>query len=98
VVAARVGGLPSAVGEAGVLVDGHDIPVWADALEGLLTDPERRRSLSRKAVDHAALFGWDRTAERLYEVYVEAKRARARSQETPQPQGALEGVPAAVVP
>ena len=98
VVAARVGGLPSAVGEAGVLVDGHDIPVWADALEGLLTDPERRKALSRKAVDHAALFGWDRTAERLYEVYVEAKRARARSQESAQPQGALDGVPAAVVP
>ncbi|KRE53004.1 D-inositol-3-phosphate glycosyltransferase [Phycicoccus sp. Soil748] len=98
VVAARVGGLPSAVGEAGVLVDGHDIPVWADALEGLLVDPETRKALSHKAVEHAALFGWDRTAERLYEVYVEAKRARARSQETPQPQGALQGVPAAVVP
>ena len=98
VVAARVGGLPSAVGEAGVLVDGHDTPVWADALEGLLLDPQRRDALSRKAVEHAALFGWDRTAERLYEVYVEAKRARARSQETPQPQAALEGVPAAVVP
>jgi D-inositol-3-phosphate glycosyltransferase len=98
VVAARVGGLPSAVGEAGVLVDGHDIPVWADALEGLLVDPQRREALSHKAVEHAALFGWDRTAERLYEVYVEAKRARARSQETAPPQGALEGVPAAVVP
>jgi D-inositol-3-phosphate glycosyltransferase len=98
VVAARVGGLPSAVGEAGVLVDGHDTPVWADALEELLLDPQRRDALSRKAVEHAALFGWDRTAERLYEVYVEAKRARARSQEPPQPQAALEGVPAAVVP
>ena len=98
VVAARVGGLPSAVGEAGVLVDGHDIPVWADALEALLMDPDRRNTLSRKAVEHASLFGWDRTAERLYEVYVEARRARARSQEAPQPQGALAGVPAAVVP
>jgi D-inositol-3-phosphate glycosyltransferase len=98
VVAARVGGLPSAVGEAGVLVDGHDIRVWADALEGLLMDPERRETLSRKAVEHAALFGWDRTAERLYEVYVEAKRARTRSQEAPPQQPLLQGVPAAVVP
>jgi D-inositol-3-phosphate glycosyltransferase len=98
VVAADVGGLPTAVGEAGVLVDGHDIPKWADALEGLLLNPDQREMLSRKAVQHAALFGWDRTTERLYEVYVEACRARARGSEPPTPQGVLDGVPPAVVP
>jgi D-inositol-3-phosphate glycosyltransferase len=76
VVAADVGGLPTAVGDAGVLVDGHAVPTWADALEALLLDPARREVLSRRAVEHAALFGWDRTTERLYEVYVEAGRAR----------------------
>ena len=39
VVAARVGGLPTAVGEAGVLVDGHDPRVWADAIDDLLHRP-----------------------------------------------------------
>jgi D-inositol-3-phosphate glycosyltransferase len=76
VVAADVGGLPTAVGEAGVLVDGHAVPKWTDALESLLLDPDRRETLSRRAVEHARLFGWDRTTERLYEVYVEAGRAR----------------------
>ncbi|MGA8980415.1 MAG: D-inositol-3-phosphate glycosyltransferase [Pedococcus sp.] len=98
VVAADVGGLPTAVGEAGVLVDGHDIPTWADALEGLLMDPDRRRMLSRRAVEHAALFGWDRTAERLYEVYIEAMRARERGLDGSAPNGSLAGVPSAVVP
>ena len=98
VVAADVGGLPTAVGDAGVLVDGHDIPTWTNALEGLLMDPDRRRALSRKAVDHAALFGWDRTADRLYEVYVEAMRARERTVDPPSPSGALAGVPSAVTP
>ncbi|GAA2737732.1 D-inositol-3-phosphate glycosyltransferase [Pedococcus aerophilus] len=98
VVAADVGGLPTAVGDAGVLVDGHDIATWADALEGLLMDPDRRKVLSRKAVDHAALFGWDRTADRLYEVYVEAMRARERASDLPSPNGALAGVPSAVTP
>jgi len=79
VVAAEVGGLPTAVGDAGVLVDGHDPRVWADTLERLLLDPARRETLSHKAVEHAALFGWDRTTERLYEVYVEACRARSRA-------------------
>jgi D-inositol-3-phosphate glycosyltransferase len=98
VVAADVGGLPTAVGDAGVLVDGHEIPKWADAIEGLLLNPGQRDMLSRKATRHAALFGWDRTTERLYEVYVEACRARARGSDAPTPAGSLAGVPSAVVP
>jgi D-inositol-3-phosphate glycosyltransferase len=80
-------------------VDGHQAPKWADALESLLLDPERREVLSRRAVAHAALFGWDRTTERLYEVYVEACRARAHSKDAPSPNGSrAAGVPASVTP
>jgi D-inositol-3-phosphate glycosyltransferase len=99
VVAADVGGLPTAIGDAGILVDGHDPHVWSLALESLLLEPEQREKLGRKAVEHAALFGWDRTTERLYEVYVEACRARAYSKDAPSPIGSLAaGVPAAVTP
>jgi D-inositol-3-phosphate glycosyltransferase len=96
VVAAEVGGLPTAVGDAGVLVEGHDPVVWADHLEALLVDRAERERLSRRALEHAAQFGWERTTDRLLEVYQEACRAR-----TPSPIGdseALHGVPAAVVP
>lgn len=96
VVAASVGGLPTAVGDAGVLVDGHDPRRWADSLEALLLDPARRAELSARAVSHAAGFGWDRTADRLLEVYMEARRERTVS---PIGESApLFGVPAAVVP
>ena len=79
VVAADVGGLPTAVGDAGVLVDGHDTADWARRPRArCCVDPELREPLARKAVEHAALFGWDRTAERLSEVYVEALPRPAR--------------------
>jgi D-inositol-3-phosphate glycosyltransferase len=96
VVAADVGGLPTAVGDAGVLVEGHDPRVWARRIEALLLDPARREELSARALRHAAQFGWDRTTERLLEVYADACRER-----TPSPIGesaALRGIPSAVVP
>ncbi|HRW17721.1 MAG TPA: D-inositol-3-phosphate glycosyltransferase [Dermatophilaceae bacterium] len=96
VVAARVGGLPTAVGAAGVLVASHELADWADALEGVLLDDDRRARLSRKAVAHAADFGWEATAQRLLQVYADAGRTR-----TPSPiadAGALVGVPALVIP
>lgn len=80
VVAARVGGLSTAVadGVSGVLVDGHDPRDYAAALEPLLTDRARRDALGDKAVAHAAGFGWDATVDRVLEVY-----ARAMADRTP---------------
>ncbi len=74
VVAAAVGGLPTAVGSAGVLVPSHAVADWADALERLLLDPLRREVLSRRAVRHAAGFSWAATTDRLLEVYAAASR------------------------
>ncbi|GGL37879.1 D-inositol-3-phosphate glycosyltransferase [Phycicoccus endophyticus] len=69
VVAANVGGLPTAVGDAGVLVDGHDTADWATALGRVALDAERRRVLGRRGAEHAQGFGWARTAEKLLAVY-----------------------------
>jgi D-inositol-3-phosphate glycosyltransferase len=64
VVAAAVGGLRRAVsdGVSGVLVAGHDPSRWAVELDELLADRARRARMGRAAVQHAAGFGWDRTA------------------------------------
>jgi D-inositol-3-phosphate glycosyltransferase len=77
VVAAAVGGLREAVsdGVSGLLVDGHDPEQWARELGSLLDDTERRALLGKGAVEHAATFGWDRTVDRLLEVYGEARWA-----------------------
>src|SRR4051812_4381996 len=64
VVAARVGGLRTAVadGASGVLVDGHEPQDYAAAIRGLLDDPVRRARFARGAVVHASRFGWAVTA------------------------------------
>jgi D-inositol-3-phosphate glycosyltransferase len=96
VVASNVGGLPTAVGDGGVLVDGHDTADWATAIGDVVLDPERRAGLSRRAAEHAAHFGWARTAQRLQEVYTEAlarpKDVSINDAET------LTGIPQAVIP
>jgi D-inositol-3-phosphate glycosyltransferase len=78
VAAARVGGLSTAVadGVSGVLVDGHDPQTWARALCDLLSAPEERARLAAGALEHAARFGWDATADATLAVYAEALDAR----------------------
>jgi D-inositol-3-phosphate glycosyltransferase len=103
VVAAAVGGLPFAIGGGGLLIDGHRTSDWSAGLESLLDDPARRELLSRRAVEHASQFSWERTTDRLLEVYTESLVARANSlrDDTLWPiedAAELRGVPAAVIP
>lgn len=96
VVATDVGGLPTAVGDAGLLVEGHDPHDWADALESVIDDPKRRAELSSRAVEHAQHFSWEVTAERLATVYEAALATPVRA--SINDSGALAGIPTAVIP
>jgi len=80
VVAAAVGGLPTAVAHdrSGLLVDDHDPEHWADALARVACDPAERQRLAAGAVEHATMFSWERTADALLATYAEASRAQAR--------------------
>ena len=71
VVASRVGGLAYAVadGHSGYLIAGHDPADYAAALRSILDDPATEARLSAGAVEHAAGFSWDATADRLFELY-----------------------------
>lgn len=96
VIAANVGGLPTAVGDGGRLVDGHRPRDWALAIDDLLSDDEARKAMGDKAVRHAAGFGWDATTDRLLEVYRQAIGERTR---TPIDEAAsLREGPAALMP
>lgn len=78
VVASDVGGIPEVVvdGETGLLVhfDEHDVPAFRsgliDAVNALLTDPERARAMGlagrRRAVEE---FTWSSIAEQTFAVY-----------------------------
>src|SRR3954454_14695381 len=74
VVAAAVGGLPTAVADdvSGVLVDGHEPQHWSKVLADLLRAPSVMARLAEGARGHAARFSWDRTADGLLVAYREA--------------------------
>ncbi len=74
VVAAAVGGLPTAVADdvSGVLVDGHDPQQWAKVIGDLLRTPPALHRLATGARAHAERFSWDRTAAGLLGAYGEA--------------------------
>jgi len=74
VIAAKVGGLPTAVddGRSGILVDGHDPRDYAAVLEGLVLDDERMARMGVAAAHQAQQFGWARTARQTLAAYVDA--------------------------
>jgi D-inositol-3-phosphate glycosyltransferase len=80
VVAAAVGGLTTAVRDrvSGLLVDGHQVGDYADALRRLLDEPAYRAVLARGAVAHAAQFSWSATAAGVADVYAAARADLAR--------------------
>ncbi|WP_344159806.1 D-inositol-3-phosphate glycosyltransferase [Nocardiopsis rhodophaea] len=71
VVAARVGGLPTAVrdGVSGVLIDGHDPDDYARALHRMITERSWRDALGAAGVGHAATLSWSATVDGLLDVY-----------------------------
>jgi D-inositol-3-phosphate glycosyltransferase len=71
VVAAAVGGLPTAVqdGRTGLLVGSHRAEDWATALAGLLRQPTRLAELGRAARLNAEQFSWRHTADGLLTAY-----------------------------
>jgi D-inositol-3-phosphate glycosyltransferase len=77
VVAAAVGGLPTAVadGVSGLLVDRRDPADYAAAITRVLA---RRELLAHGARRHAAAFSWDRTVDSLVDAYAAAMAEMSR--------------------
>jgi D-inositol-3-phosphate glycosyltransferase len=71
VIAAAVGGLPTAVadGASGVLVASHDPDVWAGELHRLLHEPRRLAHLAAGARRHAERFSWQATTAETLRAY-----------------------------
>ncbi|ROQ33526.1 D-inositol-3-phosphate glycosyltransferase [Streptomyces sp. PanSC19] len=71
VLAAAVGGLPTAVwdGVTGLLVRGHDPVEYARRLHMLATHPEAVETMGAAAVRHARGMSWRASAARTVEVY-----------------------------
>jgi len=71
VVAAKVGGLMTVVadGKTGLLVDSHEPPDWAAALNSILADDAVRAELAANCTLDTALYDWQRTATETLALY-----------------------------
>ena len=71
-IVADTSSLPEVVGDAALLVDPHDPGTLADALRRLLEEPELAADLAARGPRQAARFSWERGAEQLETVLLEA--------------------------
>ncbi|MFI8963916.1 D-inositol-3-phosphate glycosyltransferase [Streptomyces sp. NPDC053493] len=78
VLAAAVGGLPTAVwdGVSGLLVRGHDPVAYARRLLWLARNPRVRATMGEAAVRHAGQMSWRASATRTIDVYEDAVARR----------------------
>jgi glycosyltransferase involved in cell wall biosynthesis len=64
VVACNGGGVPEIVGDSGFLLEPRS-DLWHEAVAKLLSDPELRRQMGRKALVRSGAFSWGKTAKRF---------------------------------
>lgn len=77
VITSNTSSLPEVVGDAGITVDPTDTMALSAAIEALLQDEPRRRSLEVAGLARARQFSWERTARETVDVYrgVQAQHA-----------------------
>jgi glycosyltransferase involved in cell wall biosynthesis len=90
IVATRVGGIPDVIEDdvTGVLVPPCDPVALARAVDDLLTNPHRARTLARRGKAAAALYDWTRLAAQVlhvYETVTGQRTATARPHRSHQP-------------
>ena len=71
VICSDAASLPEIVGEAAELVDPLDVQAIADGIWHVLSNRDYRRSLIEKGAQQALCFSWDRSAEKMIQIYKE---------------------------
>lgn len=69
VICSNTSSLPEVVGDAGFLVDPHDVQGFADSIFRLISDESLWFFYSKKGIERAARFTWKFTAEKLVKMY-----------------------------
>jgi glycosyltransferase involved in cell wall biosynthesis len=69
VIVSNVSSLPEVVGDAGLLIDPHDVDELTVGMWRVLTDEELRQEMIEKGLRQAARFSWDRAASETLEIY-----------------------------
>lgn len=63
--------LPEVVGDCAVMCDAYSVKSIAKGLYRLYSDDKLRKDLSVKGLQRARLFSWEKSAEKLYNIYKE---------------------------
>jgi glycosyltransferase involved in cell wall biosynthesis len=69
VVTSNVSSMPEIIGDAGILVNPRQVEAIAEAMYRVLTDRALHDDLSRRGIERARLFPWERTARETLAVY-----------------------------
>ncbi len=77
VITANVSSLPEVIGDAGVLVNPHDVEEMTFALTEVLTSDTKRQEMRSAGLDRAPSFSWSRSAEVFRQVYRELGQLNA---------------------
>ena len=76
VVVSKAASIPEVVGDAGAYVDPLDPDSIAEGLRKVLSDQELRKDMSRKGLDQAKKFTWEKTAAQTLRVFREVLAGR----------------------
>jgi glycosyltransferase involved in cell wall biosynthesis len=71
VVAGNIPTFRETLGSAAELVEPNDVEALGRSIIEILDNEDRRRDLSRRGLEQAAKFSWERTAQLTLEVYRE---------------------------
>jgi len=72
VITSNTSSLPEVVGDAGIMLDPHDMDSLCQALVRMTTDHEFRDDLAQRALKRAALFSWERCVQETIAAYRKA--------------------------
>jgi glycosyltransferase involved in cell wall biosynthesis len=69
VIVSNVASLPEVVGDAGLLIDPHDVDELTVAMWRVLNDDELRQEMKGKGLQQAGRFSWTRAARETLDIY-----------------------------
>lgn len=78
-VVASTSSLPEIAGDAALFADPHDPAAIARAVRRLLYDEALRNALISRGLDRVCLFTWQKTAEKIVEVYQKVSNRKERT-------------------
>ncbi|MDR3199350.1 MAG: glycosyltransferase family 4 protein [Planctomycetaceae bacterium] len=71
VITSNTSSLPEVVGDAGIMLDPHDVEGLAEAFNRVLNDGELRKTMTAKGLEQAQKFSWDQCVATISEKFSE---------------------------